>query len=461
MLNKISDSTPTETRDARVWGDRLLAILSLLLFSQFAVAWIRQYENPEGNAALLNVISFRVIDPPWMPFDVPPTENLISLHHFGDLMLAMGFGLTNNPYLVELPSQTLPIGHIFFRFLASWGYYPGLWIFIVLSLGAICFTSWTVLKHLTISQRIVFTILTCGLSLGTVTSLDRGALALFCIGAIGISFILANKNHAIWASIILIVVISIKPYCVILLFYPLLKGKLKFAMLTMVSAFIFNIVYMSTLPGGLVLSIQGFLKGMSRYSGDTGEFAGITLGSSGLFGATNRLISIFVGPVASSEIMGHFLTFALPAGALILLIICILVASANIPYWASLPLLLSATMFVVPSSMIYTTSWASLAAIYFAAEPKAIPWSGKEPANKLSILLSRIEIRPPMETFVRYLILATIVINLVPWFATHTMQNGVVDPWAYSFPGWSIMVTLPLIVLSLRIRETKKPLNQQ
>ena len=89
----------------------------LLFFPLFLMqAWFVQYFNSGAPFDYVARLSFIISDIPWMP---PGTEAkpLLGSHYFGDLLINIAYGNINNPYdgTLHLPSQTPPIGLLFFQ----------------------------------------------------------------------------------------------------------------------------------------------------------------------------------------------------------------------------------------------------------------------------------------------------------------------------------------------------------
>lgn len=416
--------------------------MASLISLMSGIAWTRQYFNLDGNPKLIQLLSYVVEDTPWMPSDAPKSIPLIGSHHFGDLTLGLGYGLTQNPYIGDYPAQIPPLGILQFRALAYFGYETAL---IILTLGTLIpflLIGWRLLINFEPPLRIILLNLFVVLTMGMVTNFDRGAVYMAIFGLVIISFELIRCKKEFFASILLILIFSMKPHFLILLTIPFFRRQFKFVFSTAIVTIGINLFLFAFFPGNWRESISGYLQATSRYSGQNADFSWVIFDGSGVVGGIYKAIAAFSSPETAAMMGPFLLKYAILISLFFFLTMLPLIISSGLPHWITLSFLFSSTMMIVPGNRYYTLAWASAAAIYFSAESRFNPWP--TPITKIKYWHI-----PKRYLFVaRGAIMFMIVGSLTPWVLRINLSNGFESPLAYFIPQWTIIFSM-LVCLSI------------
>jgi hypothetical protein len=341
-----------------------LLIFQLLftLFSIFQI-WIFQYRSDDGNPDLIGRISFRVIDPPFAynPENLTP---IIYKHFFGDWQNLIDVARQADPYLLSNgPSQTPPLGNMFLSAISILGMKYSYFIF----LGATLLVWIWLFRKATQIYPVLYSILAVSLyfilTLPAIYSFDRGSLHIFAVGIIGIAWWKYLEKRYLFAVAFFILAVSMKPqlsiFLLLLLFQRDFRGILR-AILATVST---NIVLLFLFFDQPFRSAIGFLNGTSFFA--SANSGGYILDSASLMGFISRRIESNNGTDFALKWMTEQSMFLMAPSVILILIITPTIFFSKINQRVKIFLILSLFSLVIPASMHYTLTWASLAVIPF------------------------------------------------------------------------------------------------
>lgn len=392
------------------WGDRLVGLGAVGIAVALAHAWMTQYANPAGNGFFSQKLSGPIEDLMPIPPDTAPLEPLVGYHYFSDLQLAVAYGKTANPYLIDYPAQYPPIGILEFRLLGLLGYQASLWLFLLGAIGILGFVGWKLMGELSRSRKLVNLLVLVVLTPAMVMAVDRGALSPIATGMVGLAFLAARRKRLFLAGVLLLLAISLKPYLVLVLLYPLMRGYWKFVVQTAAATALINLIAFALFPGGFMNSLNGFINATLRYADSeaaadqatTVKF--VTLDAVSGVGTLLRSITFWKNIDVASMIYDDYVGFVLLPGLLFLLALVVILLDKRLPFWIPLTLTLATATVVLPATPLYTLSWASLAALYFGS-------SHCDPFPRTTLTTE-----PINRTWLRIVYLVAIALCLVPTF---------------------------------------------
>ena len=336
-----------------------------LIFTLFALfqSWIFQYRNEEGNPNLIGRISFRVVDTPFMlsPETLTP---ILYKHYFGDWQNLLDVANQSNPYLLPNgPSQTPPLGNIFLKLLSTAGPRYSYMIFLGITL-----IIWIWLfRKATKSHPVLYTLLAVTLyfilTLPAIYSFDRGSLHIFAVGLIGVAWgMYLEKRHLISVAYFILAV-SIKPQLSILLLLLLFRLDFRKIARAIIATISVNFILILIFFAQPFRSAVGFLNGTLFFT--NANSGGYILDSASLMGFLSRRIEGRYGTEHALNWMTEHSEYLLVPSAILVLIIVPIMFFKPINQRVKIFLVLSLLSLVIPASMHYTLTWASLAVIPF------------------------------------------------------------------------------------------------
>ena len=408
-------TAPTEEAQAlqprwNAWGDRLVGLGAVGIAIALAHAWMTQYANPQGNGFFSQKLSGPIEDLMPIPPDTAPLQPLVGYHYFSDLQLAIAYGETANPYLIDYPAQYPPIGILEFRLLGLLGYQASLWLFLLAAIGILGFVGWKLMGEVSRSRKLVNLLVLVVLTPAMVMAVDRGALSPIATGMVGLAFLAARSKRMFLAGVILLLAISLKPYLVLVLLYPLLRGYWKFVLQTAAATALINLAAFALFPGGFMNSLNGFINATLRYADSeaaadqaiTVKF--VTLDAVSGTGTILRVITFWKNIDVASMIYNDYVGLVLLPGILFLAALSVILLNKSFPFWIPLTLTLATSTVVLPATPLYTLTWASLAALYFGS-------SNSDPFPR-----SATATESTARTWLRVVYLVAIALCLVPTF---------------------------------------------
>ena len=411
-MTATAPKNPTIQPRWNVWGDRLVGLGAVGVAIALAHAWMTQYTNPQGNGFFSQKLSGPIEDLMPIPPDTPPLQPLVGYHYFSDLQLAVAYGKTANPYLIDYPAQYPPIGILEFRLLGLFGYQASLWMFLIGAIGILGFVGWKLMGEVSRSRRLVNLLILVVLTPAMAMAVDRGALSPIAIGMVGLAFLAARRRRMVLAGAILLLAISLKPYLALVLLYPLMRGYWKFVLQTAAATALINLAALALFPGGFMNSLTGFIKATLRYA-DSDAAADqatavkfVTLDAVSGTGSILRVITFWKNIDIASMIKDDYTDWILLPGFIFLVVLIIILLNRRLPFWIPLTLTLATSTVVFPATPLYTLIWASLAALYFGS-------SNSDPFPLTDAPETPVE-RP--RSLLRVVYLVAIALCLVPTF---------------------------------------------
>lgn len=344
----------------------LLAFQLIITMLCIFQSWIFQYRNMEGNAKLIDRVSFQVSDPPFMinPENLSP---ILYKHFFGDWQNLLDVANQPNPYLLPSgPSQTPPLGNLFLNILGVLG--PR-YSFAIFSLVTLTIWVWLFRKALQ-NYPWLYAIMSLGLyfilALPTIHSFDRGSLHILAIGLIGVAWLKYCGEKYSYAGILFILAVSMKPQLSIFLLLLLLTKDYRNIIRVVLATISLNFVLFFYYVGQPFKSLIGYLDGTLFFA--SSNSSGYILDSTSLMGLIIRRIeSAFGSDYAAQWMIDKSSMLMLPGLTLILMVLPVLYFS-SINQRVKIFLVFSLFSLVVPASQHYTLTWASLAIIPFLTD---------------------------------------------------------------------------------------------
>jgi hypothetical protein len=338
---------------------KYLYVLFVVFYPLFLFqAWIIQYFNSGSPFNYVSRITFAIVDPPWLPPNII-LNPLLGSHFFGDLLLGFGYSMSLNPYdpALVLPSQTLPVGLLFFKFMGIFGQDYLLLIYLILNLISII---WIIKTLLHTNQLIGYhgiLILLCITSLPVLFAIDRGAVHLITLALLLKNLQKFLELKYMQSVLLCLVVISIKPNFLFgIILFLILMRKLSYIFVVFLSTAIINFLVLVFMFSGSVLDqINGFLKATSLYAGERG--ISWIQDSVSIVGLMNKSIGFFWGNEVAFNFILKYSSYLWIPGIIYFLIIILIIKYHNCDNWLKVGLILSALSMILPASMTYTLVW--------------------------------------------------------------------------------------------------------
>ena len=338
-----------------IWGDRLLATLSLLLAVSATLAWIQVFylDQPLNEILAFNANDLGLLGPDG------PSRALLGQHAFSDFQafqlwgvqaFAGDFPATPPPYL----PMSYAYGALYFGF-APWA---AVLIHQGLTIAVTCAAALLLLRGLPLARRIVIVFLTTVATLPMVATLDTGNIQGLTLALLICSVAALQRGYVTIAWLILGLAISFKGYPALLLIWPLAIGAWRFALKAALAALIANGLFFVILPGGPIENLSRYITalfgrpsmGMIDAESSLRSFAAKTLG---------LISNQDVPSIASNSVLIITLSFAWT------LTVFLILRARRLPQWAQALLALSLLQMAVPTTYNYGLGWASLAALWF------------------------------------------------------------------------------------------------
>ncbi len=346
----------------------------------------------------VNVISLRVQDGTWLPANVGPSRALIGLHHFGDLQIWLGYAAIHNPfaYFIKYPPQSPPQALWLFKAILKLGFQQAIGVpKVLLGFWFLSFLSWTKgssvffkdigfqkseLRHLGAISV---------LSAPFIVTFDRGSLQFIVVGATLLFLHYADKDRTLSASLFFAIAVSLKPYCAILILWPVCLRNWRAVWESLSFSFLLTIFAIWTLPSSFNSALRSFLVGLSNNAvGPNLSWLSDSVSSPA---AVWKIVNIlrFQPLISKFEEESHLVLMII--GLTTLASIVIIIFSRFSSKRQTLIFLLSTTQLIVPQSGAYTPFWA-VALLPLLVREVASLYSRQESqthlVNKLSAVFS-------------------------------------------------------------------------
>jgi hypothetical protein len=315
--------------------------------------WFTIYRSANG-ISFIERLTFKSFDQPWLPPGII-IEPIFGGHYAGDLALAYAFSKVNNPYILELPSQTPPFGILILKIFTFLDYQNFFILYLVISFLLILLTLWKMNLFLNFQNYTLAIVWIFLLSIGMISNLDRGSLYVIIAPLIYVSLkniTVKNSNYLFPA----LVALSFKPQLAICFFLVCLIDKKRFlsCLKVIVITFLINLISF-LIFFNTSASFYGFIKSFGRYVGNDAN--GIILDSSSLVASIFRVIEIFYGTDFTLNLMGSISYFILLPGLLLYAYNLFITITDKNNSDLIILLSLSLISLFTPNSYNYTTYW--------------------------------------------------------------------------------------------------------
>jgi hypothetical protein len=345
-----------------------ILLFQIIIFGISLVSnWNLQYFNKDGNLRLIPKVSFQVDDPPFMPSGSNP-KTIVGFHYFGDWTMGLDYGRVSNPFIIEeWPSQTPPVGVLFFRIMGILGSAQSYYLLLITSFFLLLFCINKLLKNLLVLEKATL-ILIYTLSLPSIVSFDRGSLHIFIYSLLLYIYYLYISKHQNIAAILFIFICCLKPQYLVLLLFLLLKGRIHASLKISFYIVFCNLLAFLFFPGQISKTVSGYVSATRNYA--TSELSGLIMQSTSIVGFVSRQYERFVGVNSGSYWLENNSHILMLPGLIWVLFSIFLIRYSALSQKSSMVVLLSSLSLVVPTSMNYTLGWAGVALIVFLLPPE-------------------------------------------------------------------------------------------
>lgn len=412
-------------------------ILLQFICTTFALihAWTLQYKSPDNNANFIGRISFTSQDPPWTP---PGTSShpILHLHHFGDWTLGLAYGQYKNPYdpHLAIPSNIPPLGDLIMRFFSIFGEKFSFLMICILTLILWFIVCKHYLSAFSTVEKLAIGLFFIVFALPSIVSFDRGSVHLISMAIIGLAIIQYEKQNFLKALILITIVISFKPYTIVLTLWLLRKREYRLLVRAWLSILIVNLIAMFFFNLNIFEGTMQYFNALSQFT--RSFITDQVMNSASLIGFISKSVEGIEGSTKAHMLIQNVLPWSMVLSGLYVILLVLILIKNKIPETFIKILLLSTCSMIAPPSLEYTLVWAPLAAILLLGEGRAFP-SDK---NKLN--------QSRMESTIWTLLALTVVIIITPYFGYLIFPDGLVrqNPSSYLYiPLVLLAATLSLI----------------
>ena len=313
---------------------------------------------------LIDTISFRVQDGTWMPANIGPSRPLIGLHHFGDFQIWLGYAGIHNPFanFIKYPPQSPPQALWLFKALLKLGFQQVIGIpkvllgFWVLSLLTWVNGSAIFLKKIGIQKTEFRYLITISvLAAPFIVTFDRGSLQFIVVGAAFLFLHYADKDKNFSASLFFTVAVSLKPYCAILILWPICLRNWRTVWGSLSLSFLLTTFAIWTLPSSFNSALTSFLGALSNHVvGPNLSWLSDSVSSPA---AVWKIVNLLRFQPLISKFESESQLVLMVIGLTTLASIVIIISSRFSTKQQTLIFLLSTTQLIVPLSGLYTPLW--------------------------------------------------------------------------------------------------------
>jgi hypothetical protein len=421
------------------WGLRLLAVLSLALVVSLAWMWVEAfYSNVQVNYRL----SWYTNDQPIPVIDtIRGAEPVVGHHYFGDFQVPWSYARDLrhgiSPYLRPSPGQYPPFTQALFLPFSTLPVQTALWLFLVLTAGALLVPLWLLLAPVQRELRIIFLLPAAVVTTGFVASLDRGNSAGLTVAFLAWALWAWRKERWFWCGVFLVGAIALKAHPAALLIVPLALRRYKFAIAVAAGGALGNLVFLSFYPGGYITNLRAVWPSLSAKGGDQIYM----LYSWSLFSVAPKTWGLLFGPqhvmgVLNAGAVAHWFPSVLYVVGLF-----VVIRRGRVPQWCWGPLALAMTQLVVPLSGAYNATWAAVGAVWFARGTLVNTGRDEPPDDDRSFVLLRI------------LLLVALTVTLTPSAFTIAGRDGFPNVLhaSHALPRLDILLTMYLSPILLAV----------
>jgi hypothetical protein len=362
--NRLQAHNQSKSDAFKSWNSIYLGSQTVITFLALFHAWMLQYKTLNGNATLIERVSFKVDDLPWTPpgFEAKP---IYYFHYFGDWFLNVAYARIQAPYEPSLliPAPTPPFGLLLTRLISLFGIGSSYALITALTIIVWVVIIQNYLRDFTQLNRIYIAFFLVFITAPTVVAFDRGALHLLCTGLVGCAMISYEKRKNKTALFLIILAISFKPYLILLSFWLLRKKeyrKMGYIFFSCISInFLALFAYYSNPFDGLLQ----YFNGIKFFSGSF--MVSQSLNSASFVGFAYRVFVFIFG--SDSQYISNLLPLYYFYGLIVIIyggFIVYVIRNRKVPNFIAVIFLLSIFSLATPAAMEYSLVWTSLAAIY-------------------------------------------------------------------------------------------------
>ena len=363
-LNQMFDEVSNPTNEFSESNENLQSVYEYVLIA-LGVCWflLILLEFYFGRD-LIDAISFRVQDATWLPPNIGPSQELIGLHHFGDFQIWLGYAGIYNPFagFIKYPPQSPPQALWLFKALLRLGFQQVIGIpKVLLGFWVLSFVSWAkgssiFFKEIGLQKsELRYLIAISALSAPFIVTFDRGSLQFIVVGACLLYSHYASNNRNFWASIFFAIAVSLKPYCAILILWPVCLRNWRAVWGALTLSFLLTISAIWMLPSSFNSGLRSFLSALSSH------VAGPNLSWLNDSVSSPAAVWKFVNLLRFQPLIDKFESesqlFLMLIGLITLASIVVIIASRFSSKRQTIILLLSTTQLIVPLSGLYTPLW--------------------------------------------------------------------------------------------------------
>jgi hypothetical protein len=348
--------------------DRFLTIHLGLIALSAAVFWTAHYFVAPA-VDLVERVSWKASDEPWVATGQESLEPLVGVHYFGDLLTLRGWGMVWNPYsdLLALPGQHLPTGQLSLMLLAAIPSQILLIFYLVFSV-AILFIAIRTLANSILRVSfwkytqlfLVFSVL----SIPMLVDLDRGNVQSVALAGTIFFFAYGLRGKWVVAILWLLFAASLKPYLLIFSIAFLSKRNFRTHALMGVAFCSLNVLLMQAFSGNFLEGFRSMWEANARYT--SSEFSLPFISNAGsLVGSAHRISEFAFGLEFSNKLLLEVL-WVVPIISFLLVVLGMLIwYRSHLPIWVRLMGALSIITLAQPGSAAYNWGWVGVVVIVF------------------------------------------------------------------------------------------------
>jgi hypothetical protein len=295
----------------------------------------------------------------WQTYDRPPLwgdpdDFSFGIHYFSDFLVPYQWNQHPNPYLIDPPTNYLPVANSIFRVLGFIPYRTALIFFQLIGIAlTVLVLIWSTKFLGRLEQASV--VLVGMASQGVIAAVDRGNLQLFFtlpLFIFGLSVLRRQESSGNFSVALLT---SLKGYPIFLYLLLLRQHNVRRVFRSLMLVAISSFALIASLPGSINESVSGLLRFASFYGNNEDAFwvQNTTSFSSGI----SQLSNMFLGHKSSIAVFirNHQIYIAL---SVFLWIVFVVVVQREKNRFAKMILVLSTTQMLIPVSFYYTKIWA-------------------------------------------------------------------------------------------------------
>jgi len=316
--------------------------------------------------------SFKAEDPPWMP---PPQSSIpiLGKHHFGDFQLPIGWAKSVDPFELGNSNILPPVGMYFYRLLSFFPMTFSYLIFFAFSSFILIICLRKILLTFPGNLKLQALGVFVGLSLPIYIAYDRGASILFASSLIVYGYLIystnkKNKLIKVFATSMVVLGVSLKPYLLIVLMLWSFKNKSMIWKHFIPAIAATNLLLSFTFDGGLIHVIKNLIGGYLIQVGIDNPgwlYSGVSL-SAGIC----RGSFLLLGAEDSLKFVEQYQKYSWIPGLLVIAIL--IIASYTFrKIWTNnfyIGLSLICIQLTVPVSMSYTLVWSTFGTTIILAD---------------------------------------------------------------------------------------------